>query len=398
MPWRETGAVDERERLVRAWSSGRFSVTELAGEFEVSRKTVYKWTGRHILEGRPGLKDRPRVALTHPRAVPQTIVDAVLRAKLAHPLWGPLKLQPLPGEPEAIHAGWPAPSTRGAILARSGLTRSRRRRRHVPPNTMPFCDCLEPNDLWCGDFKGWFRTGDRARCDPLTITDAFSRVLLRCRIVDRPDYRHTRPVFEAAFREFGLPRALRTDNGAPFASLAAGGLSKQSVWLVKLGIWPDRIDPGHPEQNGRHERMHLTLKLEGCQPPAATLAQQQLRLDAFRDVFNNERPHQALGLKTPASVYRPSPRPYPNRIADPVYPHGFIERRVRSNGEIRWRGNLVFISTVLSGEAVGICEGDLGYEVYFGPVPLGRINVKGEKLVRPQPLPRKSQSVTHAPS
>ena len=390
--------MTERERLVRAWLSKRYTVTELAGEFEVSRKTVYKWTARHTLEGLPGLRDRPRVALYHPNAVSRDIADAVVRAKLAHPLWGPLKLRPLSDEPSKIHDGWPAPSTRGAILARAGLTRSRRRRRHIPPNTMPFRDCLEPNDLWCGDFKGWFRTGDGARCNPLTITDACGRALLRCQAVDRQDYRHTRPVFESAFREFGLPRAIRTDNGAPFASLAAGGLSELSVWWVKLGIWPDRIEPGHPEQNGRHERMHLTLKLDCCQPPAPTLGKQQLRFDCFRDVFNNQRPHQALDFKTPASVYRPSSRPYPDSLKDPVYPDGFSVRRVRSNGEVRWRGGLVFISTVLRAEAVGICEGDLGYDVYFGPVLLGRINVKGQKLIRPQTPTLKPRSVTHARS
>lgn len=398
MPWMETCALTEREKLVRAWMTSRFTVTELAAEFGVSRKTVHKWLGRHELEGRPGLQDRPRIALHHPRAVPPEIAAAVVRAKRLHPLWGPLKLQPLPDEPVEVREGWPAPSTRGAILARAGLTRKRRRRRHVPPNTMPFRECFQPNDLWCGDFKGWFRTGDGTRCDPLTITDAYGRMLLRCQAVDHLDYRHTRPVFESAFREYGLPRAIRTDNGAPFASLAAGGLSQLSVWWVKLGIWPDRIDPGHPEQNGRHERMHLTLKLECCKPAAATLAEQQRQLDQFRDVFNHERPHQALGFQTPASVYCPSPRLYPDRIEDPVYPAGFVERRVRSNGEIRWKGGLIFISTVLPGEAVGICEGGLGYDVYFGPVLLGRINVKGEKLVRPTNPTPELRTVTHARS
>jgi hypothetical protein len=263
---------------------------------------------------------------------------------------------------------------------------------------MPFRECCEPNDLWCGDYKGWFRTGDGARCNPLTITDTYGRFLLRCEAVDRQDYRHTRPIFESAFREYGLPKALRTDNGAPFASLAAGGLSELSVWWVKLGIWPDRIDPGHPEQNGRHERMHLTLKQECCQPAAATLCEQQLQLDRFRQVFNHERPHQALDFETPASVYVPSPRTYPNHIEDPVYPGGFIQRRVRTNGEIRWRGGLVFISTVLPGEAVGITEGALGYDVYFGPVLLGRINVKGEKLIRPTKPNLEPRTVTHARS
>lgn len=383
MPWNGACAVTDREQLLRAWLTRKYSVLELAREFGVSRKTVYKWIDRHGLQGMPGLADRPRVALHHPNAVPPAVAEAVVRAKQAHPLWGPLKLRPLAEEPDEVRSAWPAPSTRGLILARAGLTRSRRRRRHIPPNTMPYCECREPNDLWCADYKGWFRTGDGSRCNPLTITDACSRALLRCQAVDHEDFAHSRPVFESAFREFGLPRAIRTDNGPPFASLAAGGLSALSVWWVKLGILPDRIEPGHPEQNGRHERMHLTLKQACCQPPAATLTQQQLCFDAFSHCYNHERPHQALAFQTPASLYSQSPRPYPCSIEDPTYPAGFIVRRVRSNGEIRWRGNLVFISTVLPGETVGIYEGDLGYEVCFGPVPLGRINVKGEKLLRP---------------
>lgn len=398
MPWNVSGPMQERERLMKAWSTGRYTVTELAQAYGVSRKTAYKFRRRYHEGGVEALADRPPIARSHPRAVASDVVAAVVRAKQARPLWGPLKLRPGPDEPAEIATRWPAPSTRGAILAREGLTRPRRRRLRVPPNTEPFRTCQEPNDLWCADFKGWFRTGDGARCDPLTVMDAYSRNLLCCQAVPRPDHQGVRPAFEALFREHGLPRAIRSDNGPPFASLAAGGLSALSIWWLKLGIWPDRIDPGHPEQNGRHERMHLTLKLEGCQPPQADLQGQQLSFDAFRQTYNHERPHQALAFETPARLYRPSPRLYPDKLEDPVYPIDSLVRRVRSNGEVRWRGGLIFISETLHGEVVAITEAELGYEVHFGPILLGRLDARQEKLLRPTPPARHPRSVTHARS
>ena len=390
--------MHERERLMKAWMSGRYTVTELAQAFGISRKTAYKSRKRYLKGGPEALKDRPPIAHSHPRAVPPDVVAAVIRAKQARPLWGPLKLMPGPDEPAEIVARWPAPSTRGAILAREGLTRARRRRRRVPPNTEPFHACQEPNDLWCADFKGWFRTRDGARCNPLTVMDAYSRNLLCCRATLRAGHACVRPAFEALFRAYGLPMAIRTDNGPPFASTSVGGLSPLSVWWVKLGIWPDRIDPGHPEQNGRHERMHLTLKLEACQPPQEDLLSQQLSFDTFLHTYNRERPHQALDFETPARLYRPSPRAYPDRLEDPVYPPGALMRRVRSNGEIRWRGGLIFISETLSGEAIALSEAELGYDVHFGPILLGHLDAHQERLVRPTPPSRHLRSVTHARS
>lgn len=398
MSWNVTDVMQERERLMQAWSSGRYTVTELAEAYGISRKTAYKWHKRFVKGGREALGDRPPVAHSHPRAVSREVAAAVIRAKHARPLWGPLKLQPGVDEPAEIVARWPAPSTRGAILTRAGLTRPRQRRRRVPPNTAPFQACQEANDLWCADFKGWFRTQDGARCNPLTVMDAYSRNLLCCQAVRQGDYPHVRPAFEALFRQHGLPRAIRSDNGPPFASVAPGGLSPLSVWWVKLGIWPDRIAPGHPEQNGRHERMHLTLKLEACQPPQADLLSQQIRFDAFRHSYNRERPHQALAFETPARLYRPSPRLYPTKLEDPVYPPGALIRRVRSNGEVRWRGGLIFISETLSGEAVAFSEAELSYEVHFGPILLGRLDARQERLTRPTPPATHSKTVTHARS
>lgn len=382
MPWKVTGPMNERMQLVKAYGSGRHTVAELAEHYGVSRKTAHKWLTRYKEQGREGLQDRSHVALSHPNAVSHEVREAVIRAKLAHPTWGPLKLLPGPNETESVAQAWPAASTRGLILARAGLTRSRRRRRRVPPSTEPFSACDRPNAVWCADFKGWFRTADGMRCDPLTVTDAYSRMLLCCRAVTRPDYAHVRPAFESVFREYGLPQAIKTDNGPPFASTAVAGLSSLAVWWVKLGIKLERIDPGHPEQNGRHERMHRTLKEECCKPPSANSSEQQCCFDAFRHSYNTLRPHQSLGLQTPASWYEASFRAYPAALGDPVYPEGTQARRVRSNGQIRWRGRKVFISEALIGELVAVIEGQLGYEVYFGSVRLGRLDAAGERLIR----------------
>jgi putative transposase len=368
--------------MIHAWLTGRYTVTQLAQAFEVSRKTAHKWLQRYTYFGPAGLADRPHDAYYHPNATPEAVVAAVIREKRSHPNWGPLKLQPGSQDPPEVVAAWPAPSTRGAILARAGLTQLRRRRRRVPPSSKPFSACDQPNAVWCADFKGWFRTQNGQRCDPLTVSDAYSRMLLCCQGLARSDYAHVRPAFEAVFRQYGLPDAIRTDNGPPFASVAVAGLSPLAVWWVKLGIQPERIEPGHPEQNGRHERMHLTLKQECCRPPAATLAAQQQCFDAFGHTFNFERPHQALGQQPPAAFYKASRRPYPARLEDPLYAADAVIRRVRSNGEIRWKGNLVFLSEALIGEAVGIRERLIGYEVHFGPITLGKLDAKGERLIR----------------
>lgn len=397
MPWKVTCPMDEKAKMIAAWLTGRYSQAELAAVFRVSRKTILKWQRCFKEQGRPGLEDRSHAPHHHPNASPAAVVAAVIREKLAHPTWGPLKLQPRRDDPPEVVSGWPAPSTRGAILAREGLTRARRRRRRVPVSSRPFRAANEPNAVWCGDFKGWFRTQDGQRCDPLTVSDAYSRMLLLCRVLPRPDYFHVRPAFEALFREHGLPLAIRTDNGPPFASVGAGGLSPLSVWWVKLDIALERIAPGHPEQNGRHERMHRTLKQDCCRPPALNPAAQALLFDAFTRTFNYERPHQAIGLRPPATLYLPSPRPYPDKLEDPRYPADAAIRRVRSNGQIKWRGNLVFLSEALAGELVGITEAQIGYAVHFGPVALGSLDVKGERLLRPPLVQMEAEHVTNLP-
>ena len=382
MPWKETCAVDQRMRFVIAAREEGAVMSEVCERFGVSRMTGYKWLARYDAEGVVGLKERSRAPKRHGRARPEAVVEAVLGLRARYPHWGPRKLR------VKLEQGWPeielpAASTIGDWLRREGLARPRGRRRHCPPYTQPFAAATAPNDVWAVDFKGWFRTGDGERCDPLTITDAFSRSLLCCQGVMRPDHVHVRPAFEAAFCEFGLPRAIRNDNGPPFASTGAGGLSPLSVWWIKLGITPERIAPGKPQQNGRHERMHRTLKAETATPPAATLEDQQKRFDRFRLEFNEERPHEALGQKTPASFYNPSPRSYPCPLREPEYDQTMAVRRVRSNGEIRWDGQLVFVSQVLVSEPVGIEETECGdWRVRYADVELGFIDRRRNRLYR----------------
>jgi putative transposase len=390
LPLTETCTMKERLKLVTLFETGRYTVTELAGELGVSRKTAHKWLERYARAGISGLDDVSRAPHIQARATPPEVVAALIRAKETHPTWGPAKLLPAEDTDPEIAREWPAVSTRGRILGSHGLVSRRRRRRRASPWFQPFLGDDKPNSVWCADFKGWIRTADGTRCDPLTISDSCTRMLLCCEIVD-PEYTHVRPVFERVFREYGLPMAIRTDNGPPFASVGAGGLSSLSVWWVKLGIMPERITPGHPEENGRHERLHRTLKQDTMKPPAADPQAQQNRCDDFRSVYNNLRPHQALGQIPPTALYIPSHRPYPEQATDVEYPPMTTVRRVRSNGQIKWHGGLVYISEALVGELIGITEDKDSWLVSFGPIPLGQL-VPHSSSLKPLPPTRISHS------
>jgi putative transposase len=382
MPWREVCPMEEKVRFMVAPLAQEESMRELCERFGISRKTGYRLRARYLAGGVAGIAPRSRAPQVIPWAISAAKAEALVGVGRAHPSWGPKKLR-ASLQNRAPEQGWPAPSTIGELLRRQGLSRPRKQRRRASPGPSPLPTAVTANDLWCIDFKGWFRTGDGARCDPLTLTDAFSRYLLCAQVMARPDYPNCRSELERAFRDYGLPRAMRSDNGAPFASVGAGGLSRLSVWWVKLGITPARIEPGQPQQNGRHERMHRTLKAECASPPAASATAQQRRFDQFRAEFNHQRPHQALGQTAPAQHYARSARAYPARLEDPHYPADFELRRVRSNGEIKWQGALVFIGEALIGEVIGLFETDDGdAEVYFGPVPLGIIDGLTLKLVR----------------
>ena len=365
--------MDQRVAFIADWLHDEWTMTELAERYQISRKTAYKWVDRYEADPAHGLAERSRAPTVHGRAMPDGIREAVLALRRAHPRWGPKKLRAILSERQPRRA-WPAASTIGDLLRGEGLSEPRRRPRYRVPLTQPLVAARAPNDVWTADFKGWFRTADGIRCDPLTVLDACSRFVLCCRIV-APTDRGVRPWFERTFREYGLPRALRTDNGPPFATTAAAQLSPLAVWWLKLGIQLDRIDRGHPEQNGRHERFHLTLQEETTTPPAATPVQQQRRFDRMRGEFNLERPHEALGQRPPARVYVASPRSYPARLEDPWYDATHQVRHVRCNGTIKWQGGFVFVSTALHGEAVGLAETARGdWTVRFMHVELGRID------------------------
>lgn len=382
MPWDETTRMEQRVRFVDDLGSCLYTMTELCERYGISRKTGYKWAQRYGFEGIDGLRDRSRAPESCPHRMPEKVSAALLELRRDHPTWGPRKLLAWLRKRQP-KVSWPAASTVGDLLKRHGLVREQRHRsRRRAPSGGPLVEASAPNQVWTSDFKGQFRTGDGRLCYPLTVVDRFSRFLLGVEGLDSVAEATAWPVFERLFREHGLPEVIRTDNGSPFASgSAVAGLSRLSVRWIKLGIRPERIKPGHPEQNGAHERMHRTLKAETARPPAASRPAQQERFAEFRRVYNEQRPHEALKQRTPSELYEPSAREYPSREPKPEYPGHFSVRSVRQSGEIKWQGGYLFLSETLSGEPVGLEEtGDGIWSVYFGPVLLGRFDEREKKL------------------
>lgn len=376
MPWRDR--LETKKQFIKEWKSGSWTMAELCRRNGITRPTGYELVRRYEEDGEAGLGERSRAPKHHPQSIDEEVKQQILELRWEHPTWGPKKLYAkLTGEGKK-----PARSSIGELLKREGLVPSRKVRPKTDPYTQPLAHATGPNVVWCADFKGWFRCGDGRRCDPLTITDAHSRYLIRSRGVEKADGPHVRAIFEAAFREFGLPEGIRTDNGTPFASCAPAGLSRLSMWWIRLGIQHERIEKGHPEQNGQHERMHRTLKEEIANPPAATYSLQQRAFLRFEHEFNHLRPHEALGQRTPASLYLPSARRYPAREPEVVYPDGCLLRRVNLRGAFSWKHENVFVSEVLTGESVGLRQGaeDL-YEVYYGPTLLGWFATRERRFV-----------------
>jgi putative transposase len=383
MSWKETCAMKERMHFVSDLLRAERRMSELCDIYGISRKTGYKWRDRFATGGAAALVDRSHAVLCQPHAVNPDQVERLLQVRRQHPTWGPRKLLAWL-EAHDRPAEWPAASTVGEILHRHGLVQGRRRRAEtVERIETALVQPVAPNDLWCTDFKGQFRTQDRLYCYPLTLSDAVSRYLLACQGLRSTCGAQARPWFERAFCEFGLPWAIRSDNGAPFASTGLAGLSRLSVWWIKLGIVPERITPGCPQQNGRHERMHKTLKGETAQPPAANLRAQQRQFDRFVLEYNLQRPHEALQQRPPNAVYRASPRPYPSRLAPVEYPDSYQVRKVRQNGDIKFAGHAVFISEVLCSEPVGLYQVDEHlWWLYFSMVPLGVLNTQTMRIAR----------------
>ena len=382
MGWKETCALDQRMRFVVVAEKGEESFAAICRRFDVSRRVGYKWLARYEEEGAAGLLDRSRAPQHHPQAIASKIAERCLEVRRAHPTWGPVKVRAYLAR-VAPKTQWPVASTIGELFDREGLTVRRKQRRRSPPSSAPFAACEAANDVWCIDFKGWFLTGDGHRCEPLTVTDAHSRYLLRCQALPRTDTDHVWPVLDAAFREFGLPNFMRSDNGSPFASRGAGGLSSLSVKLIKAGVTPERIAPGKPQQNGRHERMHLTLLQDVASPPAASMREQLKRLREFQRLYNHERPHQSLDNATPADRYQASPRRYDGILRSPEYGDQDV-RWVRHNGEIKLNGRFVYINAALAGEPIGLSETEGCWSVSYGPVLLGSIAYRSDELQKPK--------------
>jgi len=389
VPWKETRVMDERMKLLAMYLVHEWDMASLCRHFGISRKTGYKWVSRYIEEGPAGLTDHSRAPLSHRLAVPELIIEAMIAARRAHPTWGPRKLRAWlkRQHPDTL---WPAASTIGEILRRHGLTVPRHRSRKGAPYAEPLQHCDRPNAVWSADFKGWFVTGDGYRCDPLTITDNYSRYLLRCQAVKATGHEAVQPIFEAVFREYGMPDAIRTDNGPPFATTTVGSLSRLSVWWLKLGILPERIEPGKPAQNGRHERMHRTLKQESATPPRRTWRLQQQAFDRFRQEYNHDRPHEGLDDDIPANRYQPSRRQYPLEPPPMSYPDDMTVRWVHSQGDVRWNSRQIYLSDTLAGEPVGLRQTDNDrWEVYYGPIKLALLDSANNRLIHLPRTPRK---------
>lgn len=380
MPWRDVRPMDEKVLFIADYLRGVDSFGVLCERYGISRKTGYKWVNRYRECGSEGLHESSRRPHLCPIQTPYHLRKAIIelrrksRIKLSSKKIQILLQQQFPNE------DIPSKTTIYNILRQEDLIGSRGRRARISPYAEPFSPVREANDLWTADFKGQFKIGNGKWCYPLTVMDHHSRYLMGCEGLPGPRYADTQRRFIRLFKEYGLPRRIRTDNGIPFATLAAGGLSCLAVWWIRLGILPERIEPGKPQQNGRHERMHRTLKQAVAKPPAYSFAAQQKRHRAFQQEYNYQRPHEALNQQTPASQYSPSSRTFPDKLPELVYPDYYDVKKVSSNGVIFWRGGHVYVSHLLPDEWVGMNEINEGvWEIYYGPVRLGRFDERNEK-------------------
>jgi transposase InsO family protein len=374
MPWHQTNPVNERVKFVAAAQSGRKSFKELCEEYGVSRKTGYKLLDRYERDGPEGLRDQSRAPLTHPNQTPMELETAILRVRKAHPTWGSKKILAIlerDRDPDEL----PARSTVDAILSRAGVVTPRRARPRRQPSSPPVVHAFAPNDVWSIDYKGWFHVGDGTRCDPLTVNDVHSRSSLECRALVAPKLEDVRYRLETVFWERGLPKFMLSDNGPPFGSVGLGRLSRLGVWLLRLGIQPVFIEPGRPDQNGRHERFHETLKAETATPPRPSIRAQQAAFTKFQRFYNEERPHEALGMRVPAELYAPSPRRMSCVLREHEYPGRFEVRRVRHDGSIKWKCGYLFVGEAMAGEQIGLqFTDDERWHVFLGSMRLGVIH------------------------
>jgi putative transposase len=383
MSWSETCPMKERIKFILSHEANLLSFTDLCIDFDVSRKTGYKWLKRYITEGFQGLENQSRAPLHHPNQLSEEVESLILHAKRERSHWGPKKIINWLTQ-EYSHLEWPAYSTAGDLLKRHGLVKPRKKRIRTPAYTQPFVLCTTPNDVWSIDYKGNFNLGDGQACYPLTLTDNFSRYLLACDAFTSISGQDVRKTLIRLFREYGLPKAIKSDNGSPFSTRSLAGLSRLAVWWIKLGIIPERIKPGAPQENGRHERMHLTMKQEVAMPPKETMILQQCALDAFQNEYNHQRPHEGIENQRPAWIYTQSPRAYPEHIKQIEYCSKVTTRQIRTNGTMKWGGNEIFISETLIGERIGLIPiTDEDWIIKFSHLTIGIFN---ERLLKVKSL------------
>jgi putative transposase len=380
MPWQERSPMDLRLQFVLEWHSEFYTMTELCADYRISRKTGYKWVDRYDALGEAGLRDRSRRPHAQPQATDEVAVQALLALRRRHPRWGAKKLLRI-GIQQAPQLAWPRRSTACDLLKAHGLVPERRRQPRAVASATALAPIPHANATWTTDFKGEFRTGDGLYCYPLTLRDGFSRFVLRCDALLGRTYEATRRCFERAFAEHGLPERMRSDNGGPFASIGLGRLSRLSVWWMRLGIVPERIALGRPEQNGSHEQFHSVLKAETARPPARHLRAQQRRFARFCHEYNHERPHDALSEDVPASRYTASPRALPRQLPLLEYPGHCEVRRVSDRGQVSWRCASLFVSEALVGQHVAFEEvADGLWTIRFATVTLGRYDERAGKI------------------
>lgn len=392
MVWRVKKVEEERKIFVEAVQNRPIPLAHLCKEFGISRPTAYKWLGRYQEQGEDGLKDQSRARHTQSEAMSNETRAEIIKIKIKEKV-GPKKILAIL---ERTHPDkkWPSVTSIHNLLEENGLVEKRKLRKRFPVKTNPLSHCLQPNDVWCIDFKGWIKTKDNVKFDPLTITDAYSRYLLHCSklFVNTTDY--VWEVLVSKFYEYGLPVYLRHDNGPPFATSSAGRLSRLSVNLIKAGVIPEWIEPGKPYQNGRHERMHLSMHQWCMSDKELALAEQTLKLSEFVDHYNNRRPHEGIGQQVPQDVYRVSSREWSGQMKPPEYSEEYKVKKVRGAGQVSWNGKDVYVGKVLRNEYVGFKETEEGVlNVYYGPVFLGEVNGLGELILPVQVRRRNNYKV-----
>jgi transposase InsO family protein len=379
MPWKGVTVSEQRQRFIEDYLLNYYCISELAERFSISRRTAHKWINRYRQHGQEGYQELSRRPHSCPWQTDKAIAAELVKLRKAHPRWGPRKLLDLMQRRDPKRK-LPSVSTAARIIAREGLVKPRRRYRRAHPGC-PKSVPQGPNDIWAADYKGQFRLKNGEYCFPLTVSDLSSRFVLGVDAHPTISFEKSLAHFRALFQEFGLPSRIRTDNGTPFASNALARLSRLSVWFIRLDIYPELIEPGKPQQNAVHERMHRTLKQEATIPPSSSLPAQQRRFDRFRVEFNQQRPHEAIGMKRPAEVYQSSRRRMPEKIQPYDYPGHYLVRRVSGSGTIRISNNQFFVSNTLRGDYVGAEEVDDGiYDLYFRFYQLGRYHLRENKI------------------